>query len=494
MHTILFEYLIFFIKFLYVSCGFILFLYGINIFILSLIFLKNKKNIWKQPGLTPIAQLPIVTIQLPIYNEGKLVTPLLRAISSIHYPRNKLQIQVLDDSNDSTSKILIDLVDQYKKRGFWIDYHHRKERTGFKAGNLASGLVHTKGDFIVIFDADFKPNPEFIEQTLPYFNNEKVGFIQTRWLNRNLHTNLVTYMAGLAYDAHLIVEQNARNSGGLIVGFSGSGGIWRKTCLQDIGGWQWDTLTEDIDITFRSQLGGWKGVYIPQPLSTAELPENMDAYILQQNRWAKGSAQCFRKYIKTVLAGKLPFRVKVMATLHLLSYVTIPFMPLLFLLVLPISIYGGGFISLFWWLGLGGIGPALTFFLGQLEQKEQLFKRLLHLPLVILMAAGISLDAFEGVLSGFLNQGDDFIRTPRVFEGGQIAEKESKRILLTNLTILEILMGIYLIGTVYLLWYTIGKYLAPWLLSSAAGFFLMSGMSIIQYFCNQRKKILRQEN
>jgi cellulose synthase/poly-beta-1,6-N-acetylglucosamine synthase-like glycosyltransferase len=494
MNSLYFQYLIFFIKTAFVLCGLILFLYGLNSLILSLIYLKNRKKIWNQRSISRIRKLPVVTIQLPIYNEGKLVTTLLRAISLLQYPKRKLQIQVLDDSTDSTSSILAGLVEQYKKRGFWIDYQHRKERIGYKAGNLASGLISAKGDFIAIFDADFEPKPEFIKQTLPFFIDKKVGFVQTRWVNRNLHTNLVTYIAGLAYDAHLIVEQNARNISGLLIGFSGSSGIWRKICLKSIGGWQWDTLTEDIDITFRSQLNGWKGIYIPEPLSSAELPENMDAYKLQQNRWAKGSAQCFRKYIKLVLMGQLPLRVKVMATLHLLSYVTIPFMPLLLLLVLPICFYGGGFISLFWWMGLGGIGPAMTFLLAQLEQREQLAARLLHLPFVIFMAAGISLDAFEGVISGFIHHGDDFVRTPRVFEGGQTAEKDRKRFFLTNLTILEICMGIYLVGTVFLLWNSVGKYLAPWLLSSAAGFFLMAGASVIQYFVDQRKKILKQEN
>ncbi len=404
MNTILFLYIVTFIKFVYVICAGILFLYGINSLILSLIYLFNRKRIWSRLKLPRIDSWPTVSIQLPLYNEGELVIDLLHFISQLDYPRDKLQIQVLDDSTDETSHLLIELVENYKKEGFWIEYAHRKNRNGFKAGNLAFGLKKAKGEFIVIFDADFEPHQDFLKKTIPLFIDEKVGFVQTRWTNKNLHSNVITYMGGIAYDGHLIVEQNARNSHGLFVGFSGSGGIWRKNCLLSIDGWNSDSVTEDIDISFRAQLNGWKGIYVPQVLSRAELPEDMDAYKLQQNRWAKGSAQCYRRYINKVISAKLSLKVKIMAILHLLSYVTIPAMPILLFLVLPICIYGGGFITLFWWMALGSIGPALTFILAQLEQKGRLVDRLAHLPIVSLMAVGISLDAFAGVLSGLFQK------------------------------------------------------------------------------------------
>ena len=494
MNSLFFQYMILFIKAAYIICSIVLFLYGVNCLILTTIYLINKKKIWANHELHELKNWPTVTIQLPIYNEGRLVNGLLHSVVGMDYPKRKLQIQILDDSNDSTSAELVRLVDQYQKMGYWIVYQHRSDRAGFKAGNLSSGLKNAKGEFIVIFDADFEPKTDFLSQTIPLFKNKKVGFIQTRWANRNFHHNMVTYMAGLAYDAHLLIEQNARYCGGLFMGFSGSGGIWRKICLTEIGGWQSDTVTEDIDITFRAQLNGWRGIYVPSVLSNAELPEEMDAYKLQQNRWAKGSAQCFRKYIGKVIFSKLPLNVKIMAVLHLLSYVTIPFMPLLLILVLPICLFGGGFITLFWWTALGGIGPAISFILAQLLQNEHLGNRLLHLPLVLLMAAGISLDAFAGVMAGLFQQGGDFIRTSRVFEDGKNAEKERKADFLTNLTIAEVLMGCYLVGPVVILWNSIGKYLAPWLLSSGAGFFLMSGASMFQNLGLQRKKILKQEN
>ena len=493
MNTIFFQYFVVFIKIAYIICAGILFLYGINSLILSLIYLFNRKKIWAKRKLPRISSWPVISIQLPLYNEGRLVIDLLHFITQLDYPREKMQIQILDDSNDNTRQLLMELVDKYKKRGFWIEYAHRKDRTGFKAGNLAFGLKKAKGEFILIFDADFEPRQDFLKKTLPLFMDEQKGFVQTRWTNKNLHSNAITYMGGIAYDGHLFVEQNARNYSGLFMGFSGSGGIWRKKCLLSIDGWKWDSVTEDIEISFRAQLKGWKGIYIPQSLSLAELPEEMDAFILQQNRWAKGAAQCFRKYINKVISARLPLKVKVMAMLHLLSYVTIPAMPILLFLVLPICLYGNGFITLFWWMALGSIGPAMTFTIAQLEQKGQLAERLFHLPVVMLMAVGISVDAFAGVISGFIQKGGEFVRTPRVIERGQLAERIGKTSFLTNITFAEYFMGIYLICSVFLLWSTIGKYLAPWLLSSASGYLLMAGASTIQYFSNQRRKILSQE-
>jgi cellulose synthase/poly-beta-1,6-N-acetylglucosamine synthase-like glycosyltransferase len=493
MNTIFFQYFIITIKIVYTVCAGILFLYGINSLVLSLLYLFNRRKIWAKKKLPKIDFWPVVSIQIPLYNEGRLVINSLHFITQLDYPKEKLQIQVLDDSTDDTRILLMELVERYQREGYWIEYAHRKDRAGFKAGNLTFGLKKSKGEYIVVFDADYEPHQDFLKKTIPFFTDKHIGFIQTRWTNKNLHSNVITYMGGIAYDGHLFVEQNARSSSGLFVGFSGSGGIWRKDCLLAIDGWKSDTVTEDIDITFRAQLNGWKGLYINQPLSRAELPEDMDAYKLQQNRWAKGSAQCFRRYIGKVISAKLPIKVKVMAILHLLSYVTIPAMPILLFLVLPICLYGGGFIALFWWMALGSIGPALTFTIAQLEQKEHLRERLLHLPIVLLMAVGISLDAFAGVISGLFQKGGEFIRTPRVIEHGLSRDKNRKTTFLTNLTLAEIFMGGYLICSVLLLWSTIGKYLAPWLLSSASGYLLMAGASTIQYFNIQKNKILSQE-
>jgi len=482
-----------FIKITYVLCGLILLIYGLNSLTLSLIYLKKRKEIWRKQNLPEVKSWPVVCIQLPIYNEGELINKLLHSITNLDYPREKLQIQILDDSTDFTVNTLKKLVRRYEQEGFWIEYQHRVDRKGFKAGNLANGLIKSKGEFILILDADFEPEAQLLKKTIPYFTDNRVGFVQTRWTNRNYHDNLITYMGGIAYDAHLFIEQNARSQEGLFMGFSGSAGIWRKKCLTSIGGWKWDTLTEDIDISFRAQLKGWKGIYVTEALSTAELPDDMDGYKLQQNRWAKGSAQCFRRYFHQVLRAPITLKVKIMALLHLLSYVTIPCMPILLLLVLPICLYGGGFISLFWWMALGGVGPAVTFGIAQLEQKNRLMDRLVHMPFVLLMAAGISLDALSGVISGLLMKGGDFIRTPRVAEGKHNGEKERKSIFLINLTIAEILMSLYLCATVFILWSSIGKYLAPWLLSTSAGFFLMAGSSIVQSL-NRPAKAISQEN
>lgn len=493
INQITFQYLVVFFRIIYLFCAGILFLYGVNTITLSGIYLVNRKKIWSEKETRKITKKPIISVQLPIYNEGELAIDLLKVISQLDYPHRKLQIQVLDDSTDETQTLLRELVDQYQQKGFWIEYYHRKTQIGYKSGNLAFGLKNARGEFVVIFDADFEPQPDFLLRILPYFEDQKVGFVQTRWTNKNLDTNLITYMGGIAYDGHLFVEQNARSQGGLIMGFSGTAGMWRKKCLEDIHGWKWDTLTEDIDISFRSQLNGWKGIYYPYALSKAELPDDMLAFKIQQNRWAKGAAQNTRKHFKEVMKSSMLGRVKFMAILHLFSYITVPALPISLVLILPLSLLAGNFIKSLWWMSLGGIGPAILFTIGQLEQKEKLKDRLLHLPVALLMAVGISLDAFAGVLAGLLKKGGEFVRTPRVGEGSASPEKEKKSVFLANLTLAEFIFAMYLIASAYLLWPTGGKYMIPWLLSSAAGLLFMSFSTMIQTFQQQREKNLSQE-
>ena len=493
MSQITFQYILLLIKLVYLLCAAILFLYGINSLTLSGIYLFNRKKIWAKKKSVEIKQLPVISLQLPIYNEGQLVIDLLRQVTQLNYPKKKMQIQVLDDSTDRTQELLRKLVAEYQKKGFWIEYYHRKSQTGYKAGNLSFGLKNTSGDYILIFDADYEPHPDFIRRILPFFSDERVGFVQTRWTNKNLDTNLITYMGGMTYDGHLFVEQNARSIGGLFMGFSGSAGMWRKECLLSIDGWEWDTVTEDIDASFRAQLNGWKGIYYPHALSRAELPDDMAAFKLQQNRWARGSAQNFRKHILKVLKASLPFKVKAMAVLHLLSYVTVPAIPISLSLILPLSLLSGDFIKSLWWMALGGIGPAILFSIGQLEQKEKLMERLLHLPLALLVAVGISLDAFVGVVSGLIQKGGEFVRTPRVGEKSIILEKDKNALFLGNLAISEFLFAFYLIFSAYMLWSTSGMYMIPWLLSSAIGLLFMAASTIIQTFQQQWKKLLSQE-
>lgn len=493
MSQITFHYLLLLMQLVYLICAMILFLYGINSLTLSGIYLFQRKKIWTKKKNQDLAQLPVISVQLPIYNEGHIVVDLLKHISLLNYPKEKMQIQVLDDSTDHTKALLQKLVEEYRKKGFWIEYYHRKSQTGYKAGNLAFGLKNACGDFILIFDADYEPHPEFIRRILPFFVEKRVGFVQTRWTNKNLDANLITYMGGITYDGHLFVEQNARSINGLFMGFSGSAGIWRKECLLSIGGWKWDTVTEDIDASFRAQLNGWKGIYYPHALSKAELPDDMAAFKLQQNRWARGSAQNFRKYILAVLKSSLSFKVKAMAALHLLSYVTVPAIPISLALVLPLSLLSGDFIKSLWWMALGGIGPAILFSIGQLEQKDNLMERLLHLPLALLVAVGISLDAFAGVVSGLVQKGGEFVRTPRVGEKSPLMEKDKKAIFLGNLTIAEFVFSFYLIFSAYMLWASSGRYMIPWLLSSAVGLFYMATSTIIQVFQQQWKKSLSQE-
>ena len=466
-------------------------LYGISVILLAFVGLSNvissviyiftRKKAWTQPEPPQPRVWPKVTVQLPIYNEKFLGLRVLDAVTGFDYPRNKLEIQVLDDSNDVvTSRMMVKLVKKYHDKGIDVCYMHRENRQGFKAGNLAFGLEHAKGEFLAIFDADFIPPADWLKKTVPHFSNPKVGFVQTRWGHLNFKHNLITRLAGTILDAHFIVEQNARYLSGLFNTFNGSAGIWRKKTIESVGGWQWDTMTEDVDMTFRSQIAGWKAVYLPKVVSPAELPQQMNDFKIQQYRWCRGTAQVSLKLMKKALPAKLPAGVKFMAMLHLLSFLTFPLMIVLFLLVLPVAGSNPEFLKLFWWGAIVSIGPLLLFSLGKSENNPHFYNRLLTLPVLLLTGVGIALVCGLSVASGSLQRGGTFIRTTRVDPRiGREYDDRKKRIL--NLFIVgEIAMAIYLILTVFLLWSTVGRFLLPWLGSSALGFLFVAGYSMAE--------------
>src|SRR5581483_232208 len=265
-------------------------LYGLHNLFTTILYLHIKAYP-RNRKIEPVDEWPPVTIQLPIFNEKYTVERLLRAVTGLDYPDGLLQIQVLDDSTDDTAQLVCRLADQYKARGVNIEYIHRDSRQGYKAGALDTGLRSASGQYIAIFDADFVPESDWLKRTVPLFQDPKLGCLQTRWGHTNRHYNSLTRAEAMAIDGHFIVEQTVRSRSDFFLNFNGTAGLWRRACIEDAGGWQYDTLTEDLDLSYRAQMRGWKIDYLPDVVVPAELPSQVEAFKKQQFRWAKGSFQ-----------------------------------------------------------------------------------------------------------------------------------------------------------------------------------------------------------
>src|SRR6266851_10160054 len=289
--------------------------YGVHRYFIIYLFLKNRKR-----AAVPAArfeQLPKVTMQLPIFNEVYVVERLLKSVSELDYPRDRLQIQVLDDSTDDTREITTSCAEELRQRGFNVERIHRVDRVGFKAGALATGLASSEGEFVCILDADFVPPPDLLRRTVHFFTDPKVGMIQTRWGHLNRCYSLLTRVQAMFLDGHLLLEQTARSRSGRFFNFNGTAGLWRRSCIEEAGGWQHDTLTEDLDLSYRAQLVGWKFIFLPDVVTPAELPVDMNGFKSQQHRWTKGSIQTCKKLLPRIWRSELPRHIKSEALFHL---------------------------------------------------------------------------------------------------------------------------------------------------------------------------------
>src|SRR5438874_4446658 len=291
--------------------------YGIHRYVIIYLFLKHRKRSTIPAG--HFEQLPKVTMQLPIFNEVYVVERLLRSVSEIDYPKELLHIQVLDDSTDDTRDLTASCVTELQGRGFNVELIHRTDRTGFKAGALETGLASAQSEFVCILDADFVPQPDLLKRTVHFFTDPRVGMIQTRWGHLNRGYSLLTRVQAMFLDGHLLLEQTARSRSGRFFNFNGTAGLWRRTCIEQGGGWQHDTLTEDLDLSYRAQLVGWKFVFLPDVVTPAELPVDMNGFKSQQHRWTKGSIQTCKKLLPRIWRSELPFAIKAEATGHLVS-------------------------------------------------------------------------------------------------------------------------------------------------------------------------------
>ncbi len=386
--------------------------------------LKVLYHFWKHRGTPPqphhtFAELPVVTVQLPIFNEADVVIRLLDAVSKLDYPQDRLQIQVLDDSTDDTAELSARLTEELKARGYDAEFRHRTDRTGFKAGALDGGMATAKGEFICIFDADFVPMPDMLQKMIHHFTDEKIGMVQARWGHLNKDYSLLTKLQALFLDGHLVLEQTARSRQGEFLNFNGTAGIWRKKAIIDAGGWQHDTLTEDLDLSYRAQLSGWRFVYLKDVVVPAELPPDMDGFKSQQHRWTKGSIQVCKKVLGNVWRSDIPLALKFEATAHLTSN----FAYLLLLGVL-ILMYPANFIMGSSWLKVvlidvpvflfASLSVIIFYLVAQGAQTPRgWLKAIPYLPLLLALGVGMSINNGKAVLEALFNHKSDFVRTPK---------------------------------------------------------------------------------
>jgi cellulose synthase/poly-beta-1,6-N-acetylglucosamine synthase-like glycosyltransferase len=327
------------LEIVYAGAALLLAMYALNSWILTFLFLRHRQDSEPRPELQ---HFPRVTVQLPIFNESLVVERLIDSVVQLAWPRDRLQIQVLDDSTDETTAIAQARVDALRAQGVDIELVHRTDRAGFKAGALKEGLKSATGEFIAIFDADFVPDPDWLRKTIPHFSSRpRLGMIQTRWAHLNRDYSLLTHAQAIALDGHFVVEQAARHRSGLLMNFNGTAGVWRKSCIADAGGWHGDTISEDLDLSYRAQLRGWECLYLPDVAAPAEIPPQLAAFKRQQFRWAKGSIQCLKKLVRPVTVARLPFIVRWQALVHLSTYLIHPLMLTLLLVSLPLMLVAG---------------------------------------------------------------------------------------------------------------------------------------------------------
>jgi len=462
--------------------------YGVHRYVLVYLYYKHRKNRTTEPAAR-FEELPRVTVQLPIFNEQYVVERLLESICKLEYPREKLDIQVLDDSTDETVEVAQALVERYAALGHPVSYHHRTNREGYKAGALAEGMKTAKGEFIAIFDADFTPPEDFLLLTIHHFTDPKIGMVQTRWTHLNRNYSFLTEVEAILLDGHFVLEHSGRARTGLFFNFNGTAGMWRRTAIEEAGGWQHDTLTEDTDLSYRAQLKGWKFIYLQDVECPAELPVEMTAFKTQQARWAKGLIQTGKKILPRVLRSDAPLHTKIEAWYHLTANISYPLMIMLSVLLLPamiIRFYQGWFQMLYIDLPLF---MASTFSISSfyLVSQRELFPRtwpraLLYLPFLMALGIGLTITNTKAVIEALIGKESAFARTPKyrvVTKQDKVgATKYRKR--LGWVPWLELLIGTYFALTVYYAVDNENYITVPFLLLFVVGYWYTGLMSLLQ--------------
>lgn len=468
---------------------FVLAAYGMHRYWLVYNFFKFRRNV---PGPPPrVESWPKVTIQLPIFNERYVIERLVEAVSNFDYPRELLDVQVLDDSTDETREVARACVDRYAALGFPIVYLHRANREGFKAGALENGLRSARGELIVIFDADFLPAPDFLRRTIPYFGDPTIAMAQTRWTYVNRDYSLLTEVETILLDGHFVIEHGARFRAGAFFNFNGTAGVWRRKAIADAGGWQHDTLTEDTDLSYRAQLRGWKFIYLPEIECASELPVEMNAFKAQQARWAKGLMQTAKKILPRVFRSRVPAHVKAEAFFHLTANISYPLMILLSTMLLPAMIvrfYQGWFQMLVIDLPLflASTCSISSFYLTaqRVLRPKHWWRTFLFLPFVMAMGIGISVRNAKAVLEALFGVQSEFARTPKYrIEGRKDTfVKKSYKNRAGWMPYAEVALGLYFLATIAYAVRNENYATVPFLLLFVWGYLYTGFMSLAQTY------------
>jgi cellulose synthase/poly-beta-1,6-N-acetylglucosamine synthase-like glycosyltransferase len=476
----------------------VLAMYGLHRYWLVYDYFVYSKNV--PPPPPPVTRWPRVTVQLPIFNERYVIERLTEAVSRFDYPQELLDVQVLDDSTDETQDVARACVERHAAQGMPIVYIHRSNREGYKAGALENGLKTAQGEFIAIFDADFLPEPDFLRRTIPYFLNpdggENVGMVQARWTYLNSDYSLLTNVETILLDGHFVVEHGARSRRGTFFNFNGTAGVWRREVIDDAGGWQHDTLTEDTDLSYRAQLRGWKFLYLPQIECASELPVDMNGFKAQQARWAKGLMQTAKKILPKVFQSNVPRHVKSEAFFHLTANISYPLMVLLSTMLLPVMIvrFQQGWFQMLLIdlpLFLASTCSISSFYLvAQKELRpEKWWRTFLYMPFVMATGIGISVRNAQAVIEALIGKKSEFARTPKFkIEGkkGTFAKK-SYRNKAGWMPYAEVLLGLYFSLTVVYAIINENYATVPFLLLFVWGYLYTGFMSLGQtYFAHLR--------
>jgi cellulose synthase/poly-beta-1,6-N-acetylglucosamine synthase-like glycosyltransferase len=473
---------------------FVLATYGLHRYWLVYDYYKYRRNI---PGPPPQAtRWPRVTVQLPIFNERYVIERLVEAVSRFDYPHEFLDIQVLDDSTDETQQVASACVARFAAHGLPISYIHRTNREGYKAGALENGLKTAQGEFVAIFDADFIPAPDFLRRSIPYFENQKIGMVQTRWTYLNRDYSLLTQVETILLDGHFVVEHGARSRRGTFFNFNGTAGVWRRQAIEDAGGWEHDTLTEDTDLSYRAQLCGWKFLYLPDIECASELPVDMNGFKAQQARWAKGLMQTAKKILPRVMKSNAPWHVKAEAFFHLTANISYPLMVLLSTMLLPAMIvrFYQGWVQMLLIdlpLFLASTCSISSFYL--VAQKElrpkNWWRTFLYMPFVMATGIGISVRNAQAVIEAIIGKKSEFARTPKYKIEGKgdsfVAKKYRNKA--GWMPYAEVLLGVYFMFTVLYAILNENYATVPFLLLFVWGYLYTGFMSLGQtYFAHLR--------
>ncbi|HEV8346650.1 MAG TPA: cellulose synthase family protein [Vicinamibacterales bacterium] len=468
----------------------VLAIYGWHRYYLVYLYMRNRGN--EPKAERPLDPLPVVTIQLPLYNEVYVADRLIDAVSAMDYPRELLEIQVLDDSVDETRSIAESAVRRLAAQGLDIKYFHRTDRVGFKAGALEAGLKTARGEFIAIFDADFIPTRDFLTRIMPHFGDPGVGMVQARWGHINQDYSLLTKIQSILLDGHFVLEHGGRNRSGRFFNFNGTAGVWRRMAIDDAGGWQHDTLTEDLDLSYRAQLRGWRFVFLSDLIAPAEVPVEMNAFKSQQHRWAKGSIQTCRKLLPTLLRARLPLGVKAEAFFHLTANFNYPFMCVMSILMFPAMVirYNMGWYEMLLIdvpLFFAATFSVCNFYMVcQREIHRDWRARIKYLPFLMSIGIGLSINNTRAVFEALLNKQSDFNRTPKYRIEGEADEWVSKkyRQSVAVQPLVELVLGLYFTWTVF---YALANQIygtVPFLVLFQIGFLYTGLLSIVQQYAS----------